>query len=81
MHQFRKAFELFAARNDKWGDAWREYTVDGLISHARAKAQRAMIANRKLDAKEDIIDSLLDCINYCGFALIKLDELEEHKIE
>jgi len=74
--EFEACLILAKNRNKKWGDAWREYSVEALVSHSRAKLQRALNCMKQgyIGDVQDIIDSLRDSINYSNFALIKCTE-------
>lgn len=65
---------LVKIRNKKWGDAWREYSLEALVVHGRAKLQRALNCMQQGGDEDDVVDSLRDGINYCIFALVKLTE-------
>lgn len=71
-----RAIDIVERHTSEHGELWREADPTELGAMVRHKANRVNYAARRFqdgqgreDAKQRIIDSALDCINYCGFII------------
>ena len=68
--------QLLIRKNTDYGDAWKSMSLGAMTDQViiRVYRIRKILSNRgKLLASEGITSQLYDIINYCVFALIKMD--------
>lgn len=70
-------YELMKGRMEKYGNSWRTMDVRSIASLVMMKMDRISELGEG-NAKTE--DELVDTINYCTFALIKLNEKKNEKI-
>ncbi len=71
-----KVRQLLIKKNTDYGDAWKSMSLGAMTDQViiRVYRIRKILSNRgKLLASEGITSQLYDIINYCVFALIKMD--------
>lgn len=71
----KQCFALMQGRNKKYGDSWKVLSVQSLANLCEMKLNRISQLGEKAPKTED---ELIDVINYCTFALIKLDEQKHY---
>jgi hypothetical protein len=74
-----EALELFAKKNNDYGDAFAKYGPVGVLMRMEDKLHRYMSISKKgvnLVNDEGIRDTLIDLHNYSAMALMLLDEKE-----
>jgi hypothetical protein len=72
-----EALELFAKKNQDYGDAFAKYGIIGVLMRIEDKMQRIMSITKNgvnLIMDESIRDTLLDLHNYSAMALMLLSE-------
>ena len=73
------ALELFAKKNNDYGDAFAKYGLIGVLMRIEDKIQRALSITKNgvnLINEEGIKDTLLDLHNYAAMALMLFNENE-----
>lgn len=78
------AKSLMIKKNTDYGDAWKSMTLGSMTDQViiRAYRIRKMLSNNgKCIVSEGICGQLYDIINYCVFALIKMDAVPVNIIE
>lgn len=69
--------ELMVAKNDDYGDSWREMRRTSITDQVLVKVRRIKILEESDEApkvSEGIESEYRDILNYCVFALIKMTE-------
>lgn len=73
----RRVKELLVKKNHDYGEAWREMSIASITDQILIKLFRIkniLKIDRKLQVSEDLDAQFSDIINYCVFALIKLNK-------
>jgi len=73
---FDNAKQLMIKKNHDYGDAWKSMQISSITDMIVIKLSRVkniLKNNGKLLASENINAQLYDVINYCVFALIKME--------
>ena len=68
--------ELLIKKNTDYGDAWKSMSLTSMTDQVIIRVYRIrqiLLNNGKCSVSEGIIAQLHDIINYCVFALIKMD--------
>ena len=76
----QEALELFAKKNQDYGDAFAKYGIVGVLMRMEDKLQRSISITHQgihLVENEGIRDTLIDLHNYSAMALMLLDENKE----
>lgn len=71
------ALELFAKKNQDYGDAFAKFGIIGVLMRIEDKIQRSLSITKNgvnLVNDENIRDTLLDLHNYAAMGLMLLDE-------
>jgi beta-glucosidase/6-phospho-beta-glucosidase/beta-galactosidase len=71
------ALELFAKKNEDYGDAFAKFGIIGVLMRIEDKIQRSLSITKNgvnLVNDENIRDTLLDLHNYAAMGLMLLDE-------
>lgn len=74
---FQYAHDIFKERNALRGDVWRTLGVAGCVTEIHAKVGRIRAYHELGDINDRLdpyVDALVDCLNYCIFALILIDD-------
>lgn len=67
------AFEIYLARNGKYKGLWKTMGWKDSVHHILSKAARIKRMMWEGDDVDDV-DSIVDLINYCCFALINIED-------
>ncbi|MCX7768141.1 MAG: DUF1599 domain-containing protein [Flavobacteriales bacterium] len=74
-----KIRSLLIAKNQDYGDAWRQMLLSSLTDMIIVKIVRVrqLLINPSSDSTQEVVSNLQDICNYAIFALIRLEEIKE----